>query len=95
MVATACSKTSVCVYVYVYVYIYIYIYISRHNRKQQSLPTDLSKMVKVRSVCSSKYFLIINAANGLWSIYEFNVSIFVLNYYKVSVKNRSSSEILI
>lgn len=53
---------------------------SQHNTKQQSLPGDLSKMVKVTSVCFSKYFLVINAANGLGSTYEFKMSIFVLNY---------------
>jgi hypothetical protein len=55
-------------------------YMLQQNSKQQSLPTDLSKMVKVRSVCFSKYFLVTNAANGLGSIYEFKMSIFVLNY---------------
>jgi len=38
------------------------------------------KWLKVTSVCFSKYFLVINAANGLGSIYEFKMSIFVLNY---------------
>jgi hypothetical protein len=55
-------------------------YMSQHNRKQQSLPTDLSKMVKDRSVCFSKYFLVINVANGLGSNYEFKISILLLNY---------------
>jgi hypothetical protein len=38
------------------------------------------KMVKVRSVCFSKYFLAINVTNGLESICEFKMFLFVLNY---------------
>ena len=54
----ACVRVRVCVCVCVCVYIYIYIY----------TPTDLSKMGIVRSVCFIKYFLVMNAANGLGSI---------------------------